>query len=107
MPMEESSLGDYLSELSPASVAPSPPPKDYPPQNGGRTKSPETDPISPTPWSKLSAVERSNALRIARMNPHLQFMAGPLLRYDTVDENGVWNGAVLVVSACLSVFLLS
>ncbi|ETW85467.1 hypothetical protein HETIRDRAFT_32709 [Heterobasidion irregulare TC 32-1] len=33
------------------------------------------------------------------MNPHLQFMCGPLLRYDTVDERGVWLGAALIVTA--------
>lgn len=33
------------------------------------------------------------------MSPYLQFMVGPLLRYDTVDENGLWHGAVLIVSA--------
>lgn len=27
-----------------------------------------------------------------------QFMVGPLLRYDTVEE-GVWYGAVMIVSA--------
>jgi hypothetical protein len=32
------------------------------------------------------------------MEPHLQFMVGPLLRYDTVDENGLWRGAALIVS---------
>lgn len=50
----------------------------------------------------LSAVERSQNLRVARMNPHLQFMAGPLLRYDTVDQNGVWHGAAMVVSEYVS-----
>jgi hypothetical protein len=46
----------------------------------------------------MTAVERSQVLRVARMNPHLQFMVGPLLRYDTIDEQGTWNGAVLIVS---------
>ena len=50
----------------------------------------------------LSAVARSQNLRVARMNPHLQFMAGPLLRYDTVDQNGVWHGAAMVVSEYVS-----
>lgn len=31
------------------------------------------------------------------MNPYLQLMVGPLLRYDTVDENGIWHGACLIV----------
>ncbi|KAJ7632470.1 hypothetical protein FB45DRAFT_978232 [Roridomyces roridus] len=46
----------------------------------------------------LSAVERSQVLRIPRMDPHLQFMVGPLLRYDTV-EDGVWHGAAMIVTA--------
>ncbi|KAG8704747.1 hypothetical protein FRC08_002055 [Ceratobasidium sp. 394] len=32
------------------------------------------------------------------MRPHLQFMCGPLLRYDTV-EKGVWYGAAMIVTA--------
>ncbi|KAG8745089.1 hypothetical protein FRC12_014663, partial [Ceratobasidium sp. 428] len=48
----------------------------------------------------LSAVERSEQLNAApRMRPHLQFMCGPLLRYDTVDHRGVWYGAVMIVTA--------
>ncbi|KAI0071818.1 hypothetical protein K474DRAFT_1712149 [Panus rudis PR-1116 ss-1] len=49
--------------------------------------------------ARLSAVERSQNLRIQRMNPHLQFMAGPLLRYDTVDQQGIWHGAAMIVTA--------
>ncbi|KAG6874079.1 hypothetical protein C0995_006936 [Termitomyces sp. Mi166 len=55
--------------------------------------------ITPSQLTHLSAVERSQALRIARMNPHLQFMVGPLLRYDTVDEFGIWHGAAMIVTA--------
>jgi E3 ubiquitin-protein ligase NEDD4 len=33
------------------------------------------------------------------MHPYLQFMCGPLLRYDSVDSDGVWRGAALIVSA--------
>ncbi len=40
------------------------------------------------------------------MNPILQFMAGPLLRYDTVDEDGVWHGAAMIVSECTSAKLI-
>lgn len=35
------------------------------------------------------------------MHPNLQFMCGPLLRYDTVDERGVWRGAAMIVSEWL------
>jgi hypothetical protein len=48
--------------------------------------------------AQLPAVERSRTQRTPRMNPYLQFMVGPLLRYDTVDENGLWHGAALIVS---------
>ncbi|KAI0792863.1 hypothetical protein C8Q75DRAFT_751734 [Abortiporus biennis] len=47
----------------------------------------------------LSAVERSQNLKLTRMNPYVQLVAGPLLRYDTVDSNGIWHGAALIVSA--------
>ncbi|PSS32188.1 hypothetical protein PHLCEN_2v2061 [Hermanssonia centrifuga] len=47
----------------------------------------------------MTAIERSQNLRVAGMNPILQFMAGPLLRYDTVDEDGVWHGAAMIVTA--------
>ena len=33
------------------------------------------------------------------MHPYLQFMCGPLLRYDSIDSDGVWHGAALIVSA--------
>jgi hypothetical protein len=50
--------------------------------------------------AQMTAVDRSRAQRLAKMEPHLQFMVGPLLRYDTVDENGLWRGAALIVSKC-------
>ena len=36
------------------------------------------------------------------MEPRLQFMCGPLLRYDTNDEYGIWHGVALIVSECCS-----
>lgn len=57
-------------------------------------------------FANMSAVERSNNLRVARMSPYLQFMAGPLLRYDTVTERGVWRGAAMVVSEYRAQLLL-
>ena len=48
--------------------------------------------------SHLSAIERSQSLKVRKMNPYLQFMCGPLLRYDTMDERGIWHGAALIVS---------
>jgi hypothetical protein len=55
-----------------------------------------------SPLSQLGPVERSHALNARRrtMNPYLQYMCGPLLRYDTVDDYGVWHGAALIVSEC-------
>jgi hypothetical protein len=59
------------------------------------------------PLSQLSPVERSHALNLRKrmMNPYLQFMCGPLLRYDTVDAHGVWRGAALIVSECPVAFI--
>ncbi|PIL30524.1 hypothetical protein GSI_07224 [Ganoderma sinense ZZ0214-1] len=50
-------------------------------------------------FANMNAIERSKHLRVARTNPYLQFMVGPLLRYDTVDEAGVWRGAAMIVTA--------
>lgn len=51
------------------------------------------------PGEALSAVERTQVLpKPAHMSPHLQFMCGPLLRYDTVIDN-VWYGAAMIVTA--------
>ncbi|KAF8522090.1 hypothetical protein BU17DRAFT_45307 [Hysterangium stoloniferum] len=50
----------------------------------------------------LSAVERSRIQQShapPRMNPHLQVMCGPLLRYDTVNAQGYYRGACLLVTA--------
>jgi hypothetical protein len=54
------------------------------------------------PLSQPSAVERSQILKLSKrfMNPYLQFICGPLLRYDNVDEHNVWHGAALIVSEC-------
>jgi len=55
-----------------------------------------------SPLSQLKPVERSERLNLKRklMDPYLQFMCGPLLRYDTIDDDGVWHGAALIVSKC-------
>lgn len=49
--------------------------------------------------AQLPPAERSRKQRAPRTDPYLQFMVGPLLRYDTVDKNGLWHGAVMIVSA--------
>ncbi|KAJ2936438.1 hypothetical protein H1R20_g654, partial [Candolleomyces eurysporus] len=55
--------------------------------------------VSTKELTKMTAVERSRILRVARMQPHLQFMCGPLLRFDTIDEHGIWHGAALIITA--------
>lgn len=57
---------------------------------------------SSTYLAQLPAAERSRIQNAPRTDPYLQFMVGPLLRYDTVDENGLWHGAALIVSTYLS-----
>ena len=57
--------------------------------------------LGPSSAPQRSAVERTHALNLGRkMNPRLKFMCGPLLRYDTTDEDCVWHGAALIVSEC-------
>lgn len=75
---------------------------------------PGANPPSYTPWpsnisvsssqsiahlAQLSPSERSRLQRIPQMNPYLQFMVGPLLRYDTIDKDGIWHGAALIVTS--------
>ncbi|KZT11642.1 uncharacterized protein LAESUDRAFT_720903 [Laetiporus sulphureus 93-53] len=54
---------------------------------------------SPAYLTKVPAAERTRVLKAGQMEPYLQLMAGPLLRYDTVDTDGVWRGAALIVTA--------
>ncbi|KAG6331039.1 hypothetical protein ID866_8051, partial [Astraeus odoratus] len=74
---------------------------------------PDVNPPHYTPWpsnisasstqtaraAQLPAAERAKIQRTPQMNPPLQFMVGPLLRYDTIDNNGTWHGAALIVTA--------
>lgn len=50
------------------------------------------------PGPPLSAIKEGKVK--AACEPHLQILCGPLLRYDTVKD-GMWYGAVMVVSECL------
>jgi hypothetical protein len=61
------------------------------------------------PLATLTPVERSEALNLRKriMNPYLQFMCGPLLRYDTIDEHGVWYGAAMIVSEYTCFFFVA
>jgi hypothetical protein len=128
LPMEEASIGGWNVPQPSLSVPPPPPPKDgvytsVPPsapspisphllQTGYPfvnipTASPAASPRAPrqsvdsVQLSRLTAVERSRSLKLTRMHPYLQFMCGPLLRYDTMDEHGMWHGAALIVSELL------
>ncbi|KAL0947072.1 hypothetical protein HGRIS_013213 [Hohenbuehelia grisea] len=101
-PMDERFIGGFHSGVPPSPAPPAVPPKDYGfPRHGQQISEPSfpTAEISPRKLATMTAVERSQILRVARMEPHLQFMVGPLLRYDTVDEQGVWRGAALIVTA--------
>lgn len=57
--------------------------------------------------AQLPAAERARMQKAPRTDPYLQFMVGPLLRYDTVDENGLWHGAVMIVSAYVAYVLVA
>jgi hypothetical protein len=47
------------------------------------------------PGPPLSAVQQRKV--VAVLEPHLQILCGPMLRYDTVKD-GTWHGAVMIVS---------
>ncbi|KAF9264742.1 hypothetical protein L218DRAFT_862250 [Marasmius fiardii PR-910] len=92
-PMDESFIGGFHPQM------PSTPGPPLPPKDGVILPHMPQPTISASELTRMSAIERSKTLRIARMTPHLQFMVGPLLRYDTVDAQGVWHGAALIVTA--------
>jgi hypothetical protein len=78
------------------------PPPEFPGSTGYPFVRRPSSSVNGIPLAQLSPVERSKALNFRKtvMQPYLQFMCGPLLRYDTVDEHGVWHGAALIVSEC-------
>ena len=68
------------------------------------SQSSHDEPVVPEPYmyatqrlTNMNPVERTQHLRAGTMDPMLQLMCGPLLRYDTV-ENGIWYGAAMIVS---------
>lgn len=77
--------------LEPSDLCPLPPdPSSFAP-TGSKTHFSQRPP--PSSHSVASTTKRS-------LRPHLQFMCGPMLRYDTVDLNGfVWLGFCCVVTA--------
>ncbi|KJA20267.1 hypothetical protein HYPSUDRAFT_68674 [Hypholoma sublateritium FD-334 SS-4] len=94
--MDETFIGGFKhTPRAPSPLPPALPPKDYP---YAPARLPPAPPTSGQ-LAHMSPVERSQALRVPRMEPHLQFMCGPLLRYDTVDAHGIWHGAALIVTA--------
>ncbi|KAJ7285690.1 hypothetical protein C8J57DRAFT_1285547 [Mycena rebaudengoi] len=106
LPMNENFIGGFhpFPPSRPSTPgAPPLPPKDkiytqpgY--QFGRSTQSSTQSSFASSNLMTMSAIERSHALRIPRMEPNLQFMVGPLLRFDTI-ENGVWYGGVMIVTA--------
>ncbi|KAI0035970.1 hypothetical protein K488DRAFT_76303 [Vararia minispora EC-137] len=94
LPIPEHFIGGFNLNAGPPAT---PPP--VPPKGPSDLKMPQVSNVSTGSVAHMSAVERSRNLRQARMHPHLQIMCGPLLRFDTMDEHGVWHGAVLVVTA--------
>ncbi|KAJ3487415.1 hypothetical protein NLJ89_g11716 [Agrocybe chaxingu] len=105
-PMEESFIGGYRHHPPPSPLPPALPPKDFPYTHPPHPQPSQTT-ISTSRLTHMTAVERSQTLRVARMDPHLQFMCGPLLKYDTIDEHGIWHGAALIVSQYHLSLLLS
>jgi len=109
MPINDQFGGGFDARVHP----PTPPPREYiqqyiESQRNGRPRqiSQVSEPpisantsISSSRLTHMSAVERSQAFRVARMEPYLQLMVGPLLRYDTIDDQGVWHGFVLIVTS--------
>ncbi|EPQ58419.1 hypothetical protein GLOTRDRAFT_36442 [Gloeophyllum trabeum ATCC 11539] len=95
--MDERFIGGFAAPPSP--LPPAVPPKDNDYFGTQTQTSSQPSYLDPSHLTHLSAVERSRSLKGARMEPHLQFMVGPLLRYDTVDAQGVWHGAALIVTA--------
>ncbi|TFK55220.1 hypothetical protein OE88DRAFT_1780304 [Heliocybe sulcata] len=100
MPMDERFIGGFATTAPPSPLPPAVPPKDH--EYFGRPRQDSSARSYTSVASQLagmSPIERSKLLKAARMEPHLQFMVGPLLRYDTVDEQGIWHGAALIVTA--------
>lgn len=73
-PMHENFIGGFYPGQPPPSPAPPAlPPKDYLyAQPGYHVQQPTQSTITSSQLSHMTAVERSQTLRVARMNPHLQ-----------------------------------
>lgn len=105
-PMNENFIGGFTPQPSPVPTGRFPHHQGYPfpqPDVNGNGPPPPVPPKQSrtslqSDLTHMTAAERSQHLKVAKMNPNLQFMCGPLLRYDTVDERGVWRGAAMIVS---------
>src|ERR1700722_15972487 len=84
-PMQDNFIGGF-HRSSRRSDAPGHAPPQAPAVGAEHVSSLSQDELLTLNLMNLTATERSQALRsrIARMRPELQFMVGPLLRYDTV-----------------------
>lgn len=84
-PMDETFIGGFKNTTrAPSPLPPALPPKDYPyaPARHDRRQHPAAQhaqqhtthagPVSPSQLAHMSPVERSQALRVPRMEPHLQ-----------------------------------
>ena len=86
-PMDEAFIGGFKNIRAPSPLPPALPPKDYPyapsrhdhrlhhaPQPAQQHQPATSAPgvVSPSQLAHMSAVERSQALRVPRMDPHLQ-----------------------------------
>ncbi|KAF8894700.1 hypothetical protein BD779DRAFT_1502479 [Infundibulicybe gibba] len=92
-PMDEKFIGGFHNRTPGTPPPPILPPKDYVyQQSGGHVPVSTQSSISSAQLTQYSAVERSQILRVARMKPHLQV-------FDTVDQQGIWHGAALIVTA--------
>lgn len=107
--MNESFIGGFAPQPSPIPTGRYPHHQSYhfpqPDANGNGPPPPVPPKQSRTSLqsdlTQMTAAERSQHFKVAKMHPNLQFMCGPLLRYDTVDERGVWRGAAMIVSEWL------
>ncbi|KAL7411351.1 hypothetical protein BDY24DRAFT_364703 [Mrakia frigida] len=72
-----------------------------PPVDGKDVSSEEASKLAPPPSSTTAdgrpGLKRHHSVQ-NQMEPHLQFMAGPMLTYHTVKD-GVWRGAAMIVTA--------
>lgn len=90
-----------VEQLADEHQKPSPYPADFHPRGSAPPTPPSHAQVLRTSneAKMLTPVERTNASVGQRlMSPHLQLVCGPLLKYDTIDKDGIYHGACLIVS---------